>query len=62
MEKEELLSIEELCKYLGVGRNTAYALIKNGKIKAFKAGRSWIIPKRAITEYIQLEIEECRKS
>lgn len=49
---EELLTIEELCEALYIGRNTAYALLNQGKIKAFKIGRTWKIPRIALEEYI----------
>ena len=32
--------------------NTTYKLLKSGKIKAMRIGRSWKIPKRAVQEYI----------
>ena len=37
---------------LGCGMNTTYKLLKSGKIKAMRIGRSWKIPKRAVQEYI----------
>lgn len=49
---EELLTIEELCEALYIGRNTAYTLLNQGRIKAFKIGRTWKIPRIALEEYI----------
>lgn len=55
MEKNELVTIEELCKILHIGKSTAMKLINEGKIKAVKPGRRWIIPVDAIEVYIQKE-------
>ena len=49
---EPLISFEELCDYLHVGRNVGYRLLKSGNIKAWKIGRVWKIPKRAVQDYV----------
>ena len=42
----EILTVEDVCEALGVGRNTVGRLIKNGQLKAFKVGsRVYKIPK-----------------
>ena len=40
----DLVSTEELCEALGIGRNTAYHLLNSGQIKAFKCGKAWKNP------------------
>lgn len=50
---EELLSISELQEILCIGRNSAYSLLNQGKIPAFRIGRNWKIPKEALIQYIQ---------
>ena len=52
MEQTKLYTMKDLCAYLGIGRNTALTLINSGEIKAFKAGRHWLIPETSIEEYI----------
>jgi len=49
---EDLLTIEELCALLSIGKNTAYTLLKKSQIKSFKVGKSWKIPKQAVEDYI----------
>ena len=49
---EDLLTLDDLCEILLIGRNTAYTLLNTNKIKAFKIGRSWRIPRSSIEEYI----------
>lgn len=48
----DLITIDELCEILLVGRNTAYRLLNENKIKAFKIGRTWKIPEKSVYEYI----------
>ena len=52
----ELLSIEDLMELLNVGKNTAYSLLETGKIKAFKIGRIWKVPRKAVEDYICSEV------
>ena len=51
-ESKELITIEELCKVLSIGRNTAYRLLNENKITAFRIGKIWKIPKIAVKEFI----------
>lgn len=52
----ELLSIEDLMELLNVGKNTAYSLLETGKINAFKIGRIWKVPRKAVEDYIYNEV------
>lgn len=52
----ELLSIEDLMELLNVGKNTAYSLLETSKIKAFKIGRIWKVPRKAVEDYIYSEV------
>ncbi len=47
-----LITIEELCEVLMIGRNAAYKLLTSGKIKSFRIGRVWKIPRDSIQTYI----------
>ncbi|RKJ59865.1 DNA-binding protein [bacterium 1XD42-1] len=51
-----MISQSNLCEhYLRVGRCSTYKLLSKGKIRAFKIGNQYKIPKRAVLEYIQNE-------
>lgn len=50
---QDLITIEELCEILSVGKNTAYRLLNNGEIPAFRIGRTWKIPRQSVTTFIQ---------
>ena len=45
-----LLSIDEACEFLSVGRSTLYELMDAGKLPFTKIGRSRRIPRRALVE------------
>ena len=53
---EEIITIDEMCEILNIGKNTAYRLLANQEIQAFKIGRLWKIPKSSIVTYIQKAI------
>jgi excisionase family DNA binding protein len=44
----ELVTVDELCAYLRVGRNVGYELVKSGAIPHRKFGRLIRIPKAAL--------------
>ena len=48
----DVLTVEEACEALRVGYNAMYELLNSGKLKAYKNGRTWRIPKDAIKKYI----------
>lgn len=51
-EYSDLINVDELCNMLSIGKNTAYTILNADKIKAFKAGRIWKIPKLSVEKYI----------
>ena len=48
----DLISIDDLCEMLAIGKNSAYKLLSSGEIKCFRHNRVWKIPRDAVTEYI----------
>lgn len=48
----KIWTTEEVMEYLLIGRNTLYDLLRLGKIKGFKIGTCWKIPKKAVDNYI----------
>ena len=51
----EILTPEEVADYLYIGMNSVYKLLESGKLKAFRIGRNWKIPKASLDEYILSE-------
>lgn len=48
----DILTVEEACEALRVGYNAMYELLNSGKLKAYKNGRTWRIPRASLTQYI----------
>lgn len=46
------LRVEDLMPILGIGRNTAYELVRSRKIRSIKIGRKIRIPCDAVVEYL----------
>ena len=51
-EYPDIVTVEQLQKMLKIGRNTAYNLLAEKKIKAKKIGRICIIPKSDIIKFL----------
>ena len=49
-EYADVLTADEACEALRIGYNALYGLLKSGKLKGFRNGRVWRIPKQAIQE------------
>ena len=48
----DMMTIDELCDMLKIGRNKAYELLRSGTVGGFKEGRVWKIPKQVVINYI----------
>lgn len=48
----ELITISTLCEEIGIGKTTAYKLIKSGVIPAGKIGRKIVIHRSELEKYI----------
>lgn len=46
------LQVEELMPILGIGRNTAYKLIRCGKIHSIRIGKQLRIPKDTVLDFL----------
>ena len=51
-EFPDVLTINEVCKILGVSTKTGYKLISTGKLHALKVGRSYRVPKVYLFTYL----------
>ena len=49
---DDILTTDEACEALRIGYNALYELLGTGKLKGYRNGRTWRIPKLAIQEYI----------
>ena len=46
------LRVEDLMPILGIGRNTAYELVRSGQIKSIRIGRNIRIPKSEVIRFL----------
>ena len=49
---DDILTVSELAEALKVGSTQAYRLVRSQKIKAFKEGKDWKMPKTSVIQYI----------
>ena len=56
--RSDLLTIPMICEELGIGRTTAYKLIKSGEIPSGRIGREIIVHRSALDEFIKKTISE----
>lgn len=49
----DVVTVDDLTKMLGIGRNTAYRLVNEGEIRSIRVGKIHKIPKRNVIEYLQ---------
>ena len=47
------LRVEDLMPILGIGRNSAYELVRSGQIRSVKIGRQIRVPKEAVIDYLK---------
>ncbi len=49
----DIISVDDICAVLGIGRNTAYKLLQNQDIGNKRMKRKYIIPRRSLEQYIE---------
>ena len=47
-----ILKVTDIMVLLGIGRNTAYELLRCGAIRSIRVGKQLRIPKEAVVEYL----------
>ncbi len=50
--RREVLTVPEVAKTLGIGRNSAYELIRQHKLPALRLGRRIVIPRVALQRFL----------
>lgn len=55
-EYNDVIRVEDMMVMLKVGKNKAYQLINSGKIRAFRIGKIYKIPKKSVIEYVEKEL------
>jgi len=55
VEENEIMTISQVAKYLQISEVTTYRLVQEGKIPAFKVGRSWRVKREDLNEFIEIQ-------
>ena len=53
MMEGKLLSAEEVCDYLCIGRNTIYQWITDKSLPAYRPGRLWKFKKKQVDQWLE---------
>ncbi len=48
----EILTVNDVAEMLYIGKNTVYALLQSGDLKAFRIGKSWRVPRENLNQFI----------
>lgn len=56
----EVLTVEEACECLRIGRTAMYRLLNSGELPAMRIRRKWMIPKKGIRTFVlkSIHLEE----
>ena len=49
---DDVLKTDEACEALRIGYNALYELLASGRLKGYRNGRTWRIPKAAVADFI----------
>ncbi len=50
---ERLLSVDDVCAYIGIGRDTVYKWIATKRLPAYRLGRLWKFKKRDLDKWLK---------
>lgn len=50
---DDILSVDDIAAILKVGNTQVYKLLRSGRLKAYKEGKDWKIPKESLILYIK---------
>ena len=56
MITQKLLTIEDICNELGIGKNTAYKIAKS--VRYVKLGRRILVPDQEIYAYVESHLQK----
>lgn len=54
----DILTVEEVCQALSIGKNNVYKMLKDGVIQCYKVGKKYLIPKICLIDFVN----KCRQA
>lgn len=55
----DVMNVNQLQKALGIGRSSAYRLLKDGEVGCIRIGNTIRVPKVALINYLQKNTKTC---
>ena len=52
-EYPDILTVSQVAEALGIGKKAAYALVNNREIGAIRVGRTILVPKFSLEEFVR---------
>ena len=52
-QNDDILTVEEMCEILKIGKNSAYKLLNSNAIPAYRNGKIWRIPRTSLIEFVE---------
>lgn len=52
------LTVAEASQHLRLGRNRTFQLLHSGRLRGVRVGRRWIVPRRALEEFLERQSDE----
>jgi excisionase family DNA binding protein len=56
-----MLSVEQVCTLLGIGRTTLWAMVRDGELGSIKCGARVLFPRPVVEEYVQAQAAKARE-
>jgi len=60
IEKRLCITVPEAAEMLGISRNFAYDLVKQGKLPAIRFGKRLLIPRAALDRMLEEGVTQCK--
>ena len=57
-ERINYMTIDQVCRSLGIGKSSAYNIAKDSSSGGFKAGHKWYIPVEGLNNYLETKKQE----
>ena len=48
----DIVTVDMITQMLGIGKSSVYALLQSNQIRHVKIGKKYIVPKRAVIDFI----------
>src|SRR4030095_7763177 len=57
-----MLSVAQVCRLLGIGRTTLWAMVRDGELGSVKCGARVLFPRPIVEEYVQTQAARAREA